>query len=126
MLIRNKINSGFTLVEIVVVITILGILAIIAVPRYIDLTSTSHTNSTKGIAATLATASANNYAARTAGGTSVGSAISNCNQIGALLTGGLPAGYSINSTAITAGSSQTCTLNGPNSTSATFSGLGIN
>lgn len=118
-------TKGFTLIELIVVIVILAIVAKFAISRYIDLSTTSQTNATKSIAAALATASANNFAARTAGGTGVGSAVSNCNQIASLLTGGLPTGYAITSTAITAGTSQTCTLMGPSSTSATFNGLGI-
>lgn len=116
--------SGFTLVEIIIVMVLIAVLATIAVPRFIDLTATGRQNATNAVAASLTTVSANNFAQRTAN-SSGGSAIANCTQVGPLLQGGLPADYSITSTAVSAGSSVTCTLNGPGSTTATFVAMGI-
>lgn len=117
-------RSGFTLVELIVVLVLIAILAVIAVPRFINLSTTSRQNATNSVAASLTAVSATNYAQRSAN-SAAGTPISNCTQVGPLLQGGLPAGYSITSLAVPAGSSVNCTLNGPGSTTANFVALGI-
>lgn len=99
----NKQQSGFTLIELVVVIVILGILAATALPKFVDLKSDAEASAMKGVAGAVTSAFAVNYAARMANSTK-GVAVSgtsvSLNGTAAtdlmpqIMAGGLPSGYS--------------------------------
>lgn len=116
--------QGFTLIELVIVIAIIGILSAVAIPKFIDLQSNAQTATTNAIAGALAAANATNYAARKLS-SSLGVAVANCTDLASALQSGLPSGYTITSAAVAADTDVTCTLNGPSSTTATFTATGI-
>ncbi|MFV2057830.1 MAG: prepilin-type N-terminal cleavage/methylation domain-containing protein [Thiohalomonadales bacterium] len=96
-------QSGFTLIELVMVIVIVGVLAASAIPKFVDLGTEAETAAVNGVAGSLASASAINYAVRSITN-SKGVVVTTCATVAGTLESSLPTGY------VVAGTMPACTV----------------
>lgn len=130
----KRMQSGFTLIELVVVIVILGILAVTAIPRFIDLSSQAQLAAVQGVAGAMGSAMAVNYAGCAAvnyDNTNANcTAVNTCADVTNILQGGTPAGYTVSGTftGTTNGETTTCTVDDADAstTNPTFTGIYVN
>jgi prepilin-type N-terminal cleavage/methylation domain-containing protein len=124
----KRLQAGFTMIELIVVIVILGVLAAVAMPKFVDVSSDAKTAALQGVAGAATSAMNVNYGARKVN-VLKGLAVTNCTDVASLLQGGLPSGangYTVTAAAIAADATVSCTLTQTSGgATATFTGLGI-
>lgn len=122
----KQVQRGFTLIELVMVIVILGVLAAVAIPKFVDLKSDAQAAALQGVVGGINSASAVNYAARSANATKGSATIGlTCSAAAtAIMQGGIPSGYTLPATVLVAGDN-TClvTQTGGGTANATIIGI---
>ena len=122
----KRMQAGFTMIELIVVIVILGVLAAVAMPKFVDVSGEAKAAALQGVAGAATSAMNVNYGARKVA-PAKGVAVANCTDVANIMQGGVPTGYTITAAAIAAEASVNCTITQDDGgATATFTGLGIN
>ena len=124
---RRNLQSGYTIMEMLITTVVISILGATAVPKFHGLHDEAKRSGAQGVAAALGSASSSNAVLRAAGKSGT-TAIINCSDAAALLMPGALNGYEITPKAVAPGESTTCTADHAlpgNGTAATFTVHGI-
>ena len=90
----SKQQSGFTLIELVIVIVILGLLAATALPRFSNLTQSARVASLNGVAGSLRSAASIAHATQLVNGAASNAAVT-LDNVSITMTNGWPAAATV-------------------------------